>query len=48
MTFNAHPAILRTLIGTLGALLFASVCLGTAVGPAQAISAAPSISTLSA
>ncbi|GEM_PF-1952944 len=48
MTFNAHPGILRTLIGALGALLFASVCLGTAVGPAQAVSGAPLISTLTA
>ena len=48
MTFNSHPAFVRMLVGTVGALLLATLCLGTAVGPAQAVSAAPAISTMTA
>ncbi len=48
MTFNSHPAFVRMLVGTVGALLLATVCLGTAVGPAQAVSTPASISTLTA
>ena len=40
MTFNAHPAFVRMLVGTVGALLLGTVCLGTAVGPAQTATAA--------
>ena len=32
---------LRTIVGTFGALLLATVCIGAAAGPAQAGSASP-------
>ncbi len=48
MTFNSHPAFVRMLIGVAGALLLGTVCLGTAVGPAQATRATTVLSTLTA
>lgn len=48
MTFNSHPAFVRMLVGTVGAMLLATLCLGTAVAPAQAVSTSPAISTLTA
>jgi len=36
MIMTSNPAILRALVGTVGALLLGTLCLGTAVGPAQA------------
>ena len=48
MTFHSHPTFVRMLVGTIGALLLGSICLGSAVGPAQMTPAATVSSTLTA
>lgn len=42
---DTHPAFVRMLVGVAGALLLGTVCLGTAVGPAQTVTAATVFST---